>query len=63
MMFACHFGRYRYKRLPFGVEMAGGMFQRKIDEIHKDMPNVFGIVDGILAAGYEADGKDHGKTV
>ena len=27
------------------------------------MPNVFGIVDDILVAGYEADGKDHDKTV
>ena len=25
----------------------------------KDLPNVFGIADDILAAGYEADGKDH----
>ena len=39
------------------------MFQRKIDEILKDMPNVFGIVDDILVAGYEADGKDHDETV
>ena len=39
------------------------MFQRKIDEIFKDLPNVFSIADGILVAGYEADGKDHDKTV
>ena len=39
------------------------MFQRKIDEIFKDMPNVFSIADDILVAGYEADGKDHDKTV
>ena len=35
------------------------MFERKIDEIFKDMPNVFGIVDDILVAGYEADGRNH----
>ena len=28
--FACQFGGYRYKRLPFGVAPAGDMFQRKI---------------------------------
>ena len=39
------------------------MFQRKIDEIFRDMPNVFGIADYILAAGYEADGRDHDETV
>ena len=39
------------------------MFQRKIDEIFNDMPNVFGIADDILVAGYEADGRDHKETV
>ena len=38
------------------------MFQRKIDEIFKDLPNVFGIADDILIAGYDSDGKDHNKT-
>ena len=35
------------------------MFQRKIDEMLKDLPNVFGIADDILVVGYDADGKDH----
>ena len=61
--FLCQFGQYRYKQLPFGAALAGVMLQRKIDEIFKDMPNVFGIVDDILVAGYAADGKDHDKTV
>ena len=39
------------------------MFQRKIDEIFKDMPNVSGIADDILVVGYEADGKVHDKRV
>ena len=46
--FACQFGRYRYKRLPFGAAPAGDMLQHKIDEIFKDLPNVFGIVDDII---------------
>ena len=62
MIFTCQFRRYRYKRLPFGAALAGDMFQRKIDEIFKDMPNVFSIADDILVAGYEADGKDHDET-
>ena len=62
-MFACQFGRYRYKWLPFGAAPAGDMFQRKIDEIFKDMPYVFGIVDHILVAEYEADGRDHDEAV
>ena len=60
--FACQFGRYRYKRLPFGAASTADMFQHKIDEIFKDLPNVFGIVDDILVVGHDSDDKDHGKT-
>ena len=63
MMFECQFGRYRYKRLPFGASPARNIFQRKIDEIFKDVPNVFGIVHDKVVAGYEADDKDHDETV
>ena len=59
----CQFGRYWYKCLPFGAAPAGDMFQMNIDEIFTDMPSVFGIADDILVAGYEADGRDHDKTV
>ena len=45
------------------VSPAGNMFQRKIDEIFKDLPNVFDIADDILAVGYEADGNDHDDTL
>ena len=31
------------------------MFQRKIDEIFKDLPNVFDIADDILVLGYDTD--------
>ena len=49
MVFACHLGRYRYKQLPFRAAPAGNMFQRKIGETFKDMPNVFSIVDDIFS--------------
>ena len=57
--FACQFGRYRYKRFPFGAAPAGDMFQWKKDKIFKDLPNVFGIADDILVYGYDSDGNDH----
>ena len=47
----------------FRAALAGDMFQRKIDEIFQDMPNVFGTADDILVAGYEADGNGHDETV
>ena len=31
---------------------------KKINEIFKDLPNVFGIADEILVVGYEVNGKD-----
>ena len=62
-IFACQFGRNRSKRLPFGAAPVGDMFQRKMDEIFKDLPNVFGIAGDILVKGYNADGKDHDDTL
>ena len=35
------------------------MFQRKINKLLNDIPNVFGIADDILIAGFDADGRDH----
>ena len=61
--FMCQFGRYWYKWLPFGAALAGDMFQRKIDDIFKDHPNVYGTTEDVVVAGYEADGKDHEETV
>ena len=45
----------------FGTAPAGNMLQQKIDEIFKDLPNVFGITDEIL--NYNTDGKDQNKTL
>ena len=62
-IFACPFGRYRYKCLPFGAVLVGNMFQCKIGcRIFNGMPNVFGIAD-ILVIGYDQDGADHDKAV
>ena len=61
--FACPFGRYRYKCLPFGAVPLRNMFQHKIDKIFNDMPNIFGIADDILVIGYDKDGADHDEAV
>ena len=60
--FICQFGRYIYKRLLFGEAPTGNMFQQKIDEIFKYLPNICGIMDDILVAGYDGDGKDCDET-
>ena len=46
-MFACNVGRFRYWRLSFGAALAGDIFQRKIDKIFKELPNIFAITDVI----------------
>ena len=61
--FACLFGRYQCKHLPFGAVLAGNMFQCKIDKIFNDMPNVFSIGDDILVIGYDKDRTDHDEAV
>ena len=61
--FTCPFGRYHYKCLPFGAALADNMFQRKMDEIFNDIPNVFGIAEDILVIGYNKDGTDHDVVV
>ena len=59
----CQFGKYRYKRLPFGTDPAGDMFQGKFDKIFKDLPNIYSIADNILVVTYESDGKDHDEML
>ena len=61
--FMCPFGKYRYKRLSFGAAATGDMFQHKIDEIFKNLPNLFGIAQNILVVGYDTDGKDHDEML
>ena len=60
--FVCHFGRYRFIRLSFGVIPADDSFQQMIDKMFKDLLNILGTADDILFVGYDADGKDHGRT-
>ncbi|PFX12101.1 Retrovirus-related Pol polyprotein [Stylophora pistillata] len=45
------FGRYRWKRLPFGLKVSSEIFQRKIDEALEDFYGVFNIVDDIIIVG------------
>ena len=46
--FIYQFGRYRYATSRFSLAPAGDMFQQKVDEIFKDLLNIFGIAYGIL---------------
>ena len=45
------FRRYRFKHLPFGIVVSQDIFQRKLDDIYKNIPNVSGIADDIIVFG------------
>ena len=50
-------------RLLFGVVPAGDMFQGKIDETFKELPNVFGTAKEILIVGYDEDDINYERTL
>ena len=52
------FGRYAYKRLPFGLVSSRDVFQRAVDETFNDIPDVYCIADDVLIAA----SKDKGGT-
>ena len=39
------------------------MFQRKIDKLFKEPPNIFGSTGDILNVGYDSDGADYDRTL
>ena len=56
-------GRYIFTRQLFRVAPADDMFQQKIYYIFKDIPNVFGIAGNILIIRYDANSRNHDKTL
>ena len=46
------FGRYRWKRMPFGLCSAPEVFQRRMHELIEGMPNVEVIADDFVVVGY-----------
>ena len=50
-------------RLPFGAASAGDILQRKIEEIFKGLPNVFGFAGDISVVGYDSDVENHDDIV
>ena len=55
------FGRYRFRRMPFGISSAAEVFQKKNEQLFGDIPNCFCIADDMLIAG--DDEEEHDKIV
>ncbi len=55
------FGRYCYKRMPFGLVMSQDVFQHKMDQILESCPGTLGIADDIAVFGRTE--QEHDKNV
>ena len=52
------FGRYRFKRMPFGLRMSQNVFQTKIDQTFEGCEGVVGIADNIVVFGKTTEEHD-----
>ena len=61
------FGRYRWKRMPFGISSAPEVFQRKMHELIEGLQGVEVVADDFVAVGYgdslEEATPDHDKNL
>ena len=59
--FRAPFGRYCWKRLPFGLNVSQDIFQARMDEILKGLPGVVRIADDTCVLGINQE--DHNKNL
>ena len=52
------FGRYRFKRMPFGLKMSQDVFQTKIDQTFESCEGVIRIADDIVVFGKTVEEHD-----
>ena len=57
--FGTEYGRFRFTIMPFGITVAGDVFQRKLDTIFGHLSQVACIADDIIIVGYKANHSDH----
>ena len=48
--------------MPFGITVAGDVFQRKLDTIFGGLPQIACIADDIIVVGYKEDHSDHDEA-
>ena len=57
--FNMELGRYRYTVMPFGITVAGDVFQRKLDQYFGQIEQVIAIADDIMVVGNQPNHRDH----
>ena len=65
--FGTPFGRYGWRRMPFGISVAPELFQQRLQEAIENLDRVFAMANDILIAGngttYAEAVKDHDKKL
>lgn len=65
--FQTPWGRYRYKRMPFGISPAPELFQQKLDQSLDGLPGIHTIADDVLITGtgdtIEEATRDHDNNI
>ena len=56
-------GRFRYTVMPFGVTVAGDVFQHKLDQCFGKIKQVIVIADDIIIVGKKPNHGDHGQAL
>ena len=57
--FNMEIGHYRYTVMPFGINVAGDIFQRKLDQCFGQLEQVIIIADDIMIVGKQQNHRDH----
>ena len=58
-IFNTDIGRFRYTVMPFGIIVAGDVFQRQLDKCFERIDQVIVIADDIMVVGKHHNHKDH----
>ena len=61
--FNTEIGRFRYTVMPFGITVAGDVFQCKLDQYFVKIDQVIVIVDDIMRVGKKQNHRDHGVAL
>ena len=57
--FNTEIGRYRFTVMPFGITVAGDVFQQKLDKCFGHIKNLIVIADDVMIVGRNENHKDH----
>ena len=60
--FNMEIGRYRFTVMPFGITVAGDVFQQKLNECFGHIKNLIVIADDVMIIGRNENHKDHGHS-